>query len=147
MSKSIAKNIRSLFPTIAYGCMIALFFTMMMGIFYNKVSESNFTSAYHYYIHRGYPTAYFGISAVDAKVPAHVVKIPYFKKQVSAGTEVIKVLNIHTFLISFMQYFVLGAIMGYVLSRFMRKRRTIQIFLAGWILSLTIMSFITLSRF
>lgn len=112
---------------------IAFFFCFFLGIFVNSGKESSwierYEGQYHYYINRGYPIPWAGISASDKRVDLPVVKAPFVTY---SRAKIYKIIDLSIFLpffvVSFLFFYCLPS---YIFARATDENKKLMPFLYG----------------
>jgi hypothetical protein len=95
--------------------MMSLFFTFLTGVFANTVDLEKYTNPYSYYIHRGIPIPFSGVTRYGSTPSYPVITLPWFTEKLNNDT-FIKSINLVKFLQAFAFYFALSLLPAFSLA-------------------------------
>jgi len=92
---------------------LAVFITFATGIFMSSVRVQKYTDTHWYYINRGVPTAWSGVSNPGSQVDFPIVKAPFISVT-AHGERFDKIIDLQVFL----PVFAIATLVSYVIAQF-----------------------------
>lgn len=110
---------------------ISFVFCFFLSIFWNPpITTELFDQNYRFYINRGYPKAWAGVSMENKSVAFPVIKMPFSTRElVSNGSRWTKIIDLSIFLPLFLAVFLLSYPVTFVFAKASEENKALNIIL------------------
>ena len=110
---------------------ISFILCFFISIFFNSsITIEKFDQKYHYYVNRGYPKAWAGVSALNKDVEFPIVKAPFITSRESfEGKEFNKIIDLRIFLPLFISVFLVVYPFAFFFGKASDENRSLNIIL------------------
>lgn len=108
---------------------ISFIFCFFIGIFWNPpITNELFDQNHRFYINRGYPVAWAGISAVDKSVEFPIIKMPFLTKELNIdGSKWTKIIDLRIFIPLFLTSFLISYILTFIFAKASEENKAFNI--------------------
>lgn len=112
---------------------ISLTIVFFVGCFANPPvnMDASFSGKYWYYINRGYPLAWAGVSLAGTKIDFPLVKMPFLSADDGRGTALVKIIDLSGFMPIFLGVFLISYIPSFILAKAVDENKNLLPFLIG----------------
>lgn len=95
---------------------ISFIFCFFIGIFWNPPIVTELSDQNHrFYLNRGYPMAWAGVSAADKKVEFPIIKMPFLTRElVFDGSKWTKIIDLRIFVPLFIKIFLISYALTFI---------------------------------
>lgn len=124
---------------------ISFIFCFFIGIFWNPpIATELFDQNHKFYINRGYPTAWAGVSAADRKVEIPIIKMPFLTRElVFDGSKWTKIIDLRIFAPLFIKTFLISYAFTFIFVKASEENKAFNIALIpAYYILLTICTFV-----
>lgn len=109
---------------------ITFIFCFFIGMFWNPpVTTKLYDQNHHFYINRGYPVAWAGVSAADKTVEFPIVKASFLTMKLPDGSKWTKIIDLRIFFPLFITVFLISYILSFFFVKASKKNKNLNIIL------------------
>lgn len=110
---------------------ISFIFCFFIGIFWNPpITSELFDQNHRFYINRGYPTAWAGVSAVDKNVEFPIIKMPFLTRElIFDGSKWTKIIDLRIFIPLFITIFLISYAFAFIFAKASEENKAFNIIL------------------
>lgn len=107
------------FKSAILAIIISLTLTLFIGCFANAPlnMDESFNGKYWHYLNRGYPEPWAGVGLANSKVDFPLVRMPFLSAGDGRGIELVKIINLNTFISIFIVTFLIAYIPSFILAK------------------------------
>lgn len=107
---------------------IAFAFSLFLGIFWNPpITEELFDKNHRYYINRGYPKAWAGVSAIDKEVEFPIIEVPFLVREMREdGSKWVKIIDLRIFFPLFITIFLVAYLPSYIIAKASEENKSLN---------------------
>jgi hypothetical protein len=113
---------RYLLNTVLLLFLFSLFLSLFTGVFVNTVDSNHSIDPYHYYIHRGLPIPFSGLTRQGFTPPYPIMTLPFFSEKLDKDT-FIKSIHLFKFFQSLGFYMLLSLLPALSFANMIRTRK------------------------
>ena len=110
---------------------ISFIFCFFMGVFWNPpITVEKYDQKHQYYINRGYPKAWAGVSASDKDVEFPIIRAPFIiSREPFEGKEFNKIIDLRIFLPLFITVFLVVYMFAFFFGKASDENRSLNVIL------------------
>lgn len=110
---------------------IAFIFCFFVGIFWNPpITTELFDSHHRFYINRGYPTAWAGVSAIDKTVKFPIIKAPFLVREIwEDRSKWAKIIDLRIFIPLFLITFLISYLPSFIIVKAVEENKSLNFIL------------------
>lgn len=119
------------FKAILVASLASLAVTLFIGCFANAPStmDQSFSGEYWYYLNRGYPSPWAGVSLASSVVRLPLVRLPFLSPNDGAGTALVKILDLSKAMPLFLTFLFIAYIPSYIFDKATEENKQLNPFL------------------
>lgn len=119
------------FKALLLALEIALAICFFSGIFWNPpITEEVFDSNHRYYLNRGYPKAWAGVSAIDKTVEFPIMKAPFLIRELGEdGSKWTKIIDLRIFLPLLLIVFLVAYLPSFLIAKASEENKSLNFIL------------------